>query len=154
MPIELMVISEEIQEKMKGLYHRYQQLQRDGSVTIKANEAQDLLAINKALFGTNFCTTCQDAILFALAACFRNYHIEEMHKKEFYGIDIYEPTKHNLTEEFNNADIETRALVKFIGTKNQAKQIKAAFHQFNKTETIPSNSEILTEQFKSWFKEV
>ncbi len=138
MPIEFMVtISEEIQEKMKGLYHRYQQLQRDGSVSMLDVEKQTLLDIHKALFKTNFCTTCQDAILFALAACFRNYHLEVVH-----------------TEEFNEKDVEVYENPKyaFSGTNKQWKEIKKAYPDYKKEE-LPECSDIV-HVFKDYFKEV
>lgn len=140
---------EEIQEKMKALYPKYEQLQRDGSVSMSANEAQDLLSIHKHLFnGQNFCTTCPPAILKAVEVCFRNY------RNEFISEGVKEELM-DLGKQFDELLVDSIGLpMKFIGTKKQAKEIKAQFPEFNKNETIGSKSEILTDRFKDWFKEV
>lgn len=138
------VVTEEIQAKMAALYPKYECLQRDGSVSLSANEAQILLEIHKHLFGANFCTTCPPAILKAVDMCFRDYDKTE---------DLF------LWDKKVDESIEG-ALKKytFIGTNKQWKQLKQAFPEL-KRETELSQSSIRFANIKAsgwagWFKEV
>jgi len=178
MPYQKMV-TEEIQAKMAAIYPHYQALQRDGSVSMSANETQQLLDIHKALFSQNFCTTCPPAILKALEMCFRHYEdtqkvsfdIEETYPKpmtiEVLGQTEVEWLNSNssvkaaflspedaATQVAAIKAIEAKKYV-FAGTNKQRKKLKQVFgNDFTETVTGFIVVDLKDMGYLNWFKEV
>jgi hypothetical protein len=133
------MVTEETQALMLALYPKYQSLQRDGSVSMSANEAQQLLKIHKELFnGQLFCTTCPPAILKAVEMCFRDYEVEP-----------------KVSEDVERLVWRNSKKYVFAGTNKQRKKLKQVFgNDFTETVTGPIVIELKNMGYLNWFKEV